>query len=46
MKNSGRIKERRRYNKSELPRLRWTPELHHHFTEAVEQLGGKYSKFI
>ncbi|KAM7492145.1 hypothetical protein LguiA_035066 [Lonicera macranthoides] len=42
MKISERIKERRRYNKSELPRLRWTPELHHHFTEAVEQLGGKY----
>ena len=35
----------RRYNKSQLPRLRWTPELHQHFVDAVQHLGGKYSKF-
>ncbi|KAF9682848.1 hypothetical protein SADUNF_Sadunf05G0150800 [Salix dunnii] len=32
----------RQYNKSEHPRLRWTPELHEHFLETVECLGGKY----
>ncbi|EEF32181.1 hypothetical protein RCOM_0324560 [Ricinus communis] len=32
----------RQYNKSQLPRLRWTPELHQDFVKAVEELGGKY----
>ncbi|KAJ6405576.1 hypothetical protein OIU84_013525 [Salix udensis] len=32
----------RRYSKSEHPRLRWTAELHEHFAEAVDRLGGKY----
>ena len=44
MKNSQRTTGVRQYNKSEFPRLRWTPELHDHFVEVVERLGGKYSK--
>ncbi|PON52080.1 Octamer-binding transcription factor [Parasponia andersonii] len=31
----------RKYNKSEFPRLRWTPELHDLFVDAVRILGGK-----
>ncbi|XP_038899444.1 myb family transcription factor MPH1-like [Benincasa hispida] len=31
----------RQYNKSELPRLRWTPELHRYFVRTVEILGGR-----
>jgi len=33
----------RQYHKSELPRLRWTPQLHQHFVQAIETLGGKHS---
>ncbi|KAH7533698.1 putative Myb family transcription factor At1g14600 [Ziziphus jujuba] len=40
MKTSQRIGVRQ-YNKSEFPRLRWTPQLHQLFVEAVEGLGGK-----
>ncbi|BAT80812.1 hypothetical protein VIGAN_03042200 [Vigna angularis var. angularis] len=40
MKN--RERSVRQYNKSELPRLRWTPQLHHHFVQAIESLGGKH----
>ncbi|XP_022982449.1 probable transcription factor KAN3 [Cucurbita maxima] len=31
----------RQYNKSELPRLRWTPALHRYFVQTVEVLGGR-----
>ncbi|KAK7385922.1 hypothetical protein VNO78_31893 [Psophocarpus tetragonolobus] len=32
----------RQYGKSELPRLRWTPQLHQHFVQAIQSLGGKH----
>lgn len=35
----------RRYVRSELPRLRWTPDLHCSFVHAVHRLGGQDSKF-
>ncbi|XP_044406194.1 uncharacterized protein LOC125513591 isoform X1 [Triticum urartu] len=31
----------RQYNRSKLPRLRWTPDLHMAFIRAVERLGGQ-----
>lgn len=31
----------RRYNRSKMPRLRWTPDLHRCFIHAVERLGGQ-----
>ncbi|OIT36398.1 PREDICTED: probable transcription factor KAN4 [Nicotiana attenuata] len=42
MKNScsQKISRVRQYKKSSVPRLRWTPELHQLFIEAVEHLGG------
>ncbi|CAI9089952.1 OLC1v1024608C1 [Oldenlandia corymbosa var. corymbosa] len=41
MENSDKASVRH-YKKSDLPRLRWTPELHDHFVQAVENLGGKH----
>ena len=36
----------RQYIRSKVPRLRWTPELHHCFVHAIERLGGHKSQFI
>ncbi|TVU27971.1 hypothetical protein EJB05_19477, partial [Eragrostis curvula] len=36
----------RRYNRSKVPRLRWTSELHHSFVRAVGCLGGPDSTFL
>jgi hypothetical protein len=33
----------RQYNRSKVPRLRWTPDLHHCFVHAIHQLGGQDS---
>ena len=35
----------RQYIRSKMPRLRWTPDLHLAFVNAVERLGGQESKF-
>lgn len=35
----------RQYVRSRTPRLRWTPELHFSFVNAVERLGGQERKF-
>jgi SHAQKYF class myb-like DNA-binding protein len=34
----------RPYVRSKMPRLRWTPDLHHCFVHAVERLGGEDRK--
>ncbi|XP_062232874.1 uncharacterized protein LOC133930230 [Phragmites australis] len=36
-----RVPTVRQYNRSKLPRLRWTPDLHTAFVHAVERLGGQ-----
>lgn len=35
----------RQYVRSKMPRLRWTPDLHHCFVLAVERLGGQDSEY-
>ncbi|RWW02122.1 hypothetical protein GW17_00034804 [Ensete ventricosum] len=39
-RNSGAV---RQYTRSKVPRLRWTPDLHHCFVNAIERLGGQES---
>lgn len=41
-----RVPSVRQYNRSKLPRLRWTPDLHMAFVHAVERLGGQESKYL
>ncbi|MCL7031574.1 hypothetical protein MKW94_018774 [Papaver nudicaule] len=36
--NNGSV---RQYIRSKVPRLRWTPDLHHCFVQAIERLGGQ-----
>ncbi|XP_022941925.1 putative Myb family transcription factor At1g14600 [Cucurbita moschata] len=36
----GRTANARQYIRSKVPRLRWTPELHHSFVLAIQTLGG------
>ncbi|KAG8092413.1 hypothetical protein GUJ93_ZPchr0012g20472 [Zizania palustris] len=38
-----RIEGVRQYNRSKVPRLRWTPDLHHCFVHAIHKLGGQHS---
>ncbi|KAK1312593.1 putative Myb family transcription factor [Acorus calamus] len=35
----------RQYIRSKTPRLRWTPDLHHRFVNAIERLGGQDREF-
>ncbi|KAF9673835.1 hypothetical protein SADUNF_Sadunf10G0065200 [Salix dunnii] len=41
MGSFGRNGAVRQYVRSKVPRLRWTPELHHCFVHAIERLGGQ-----
>ncbi|XP_060186597.1 putative Myb family transcription factor At1g14600 [Lycium barbarum] len=41
MGNCGRNGGVRQYIRSKVPRLRWTPDLHHCFVHAIENLGGQ-----
>ncbi|KAK9115705.1 hypothetical protein Sjap_014652 [Stephania japonica] len=41
MGSCGRNGAVRQYVRSKVPRLRWTPELHHCFVHAIERLGGQ-----
>ncbi|KAL8144414.1 hypothetical protein V2J09_017446 [Rumex salicifolius] len=38
-RNNGAV---RQYIRSKVPRLRWTPDLHHCFLHAIERLGGQH----
>ncbi|XP_058090480.1 myb family transcription factor MOF1-like isoform X1 [Magnolia sinica] len=41
MSSCGRNGTVRQYIRSKVPRLRWTPDLHHCFVHAIERLGGQ-----
>ncbi|KAF2305745.1 hypothetical protein GH714_007977 [Hevea brasiliensis] len=41
MGSCGRSGTVRQYIRSKVPRLKWTPELHHCFVHAIERLGGQ-----
>ncbi|XP_065856944.1 myb family transcription factor MOF1-like [Euphorbia lathyris] len=41
MGSCGRTGTVRQYIRSKVPRLRWTPDLHHCFVHAIESLGGQ-----
>ncbi|XP_058098141.1 myb family transcription factor MOF1-like isoform X2 [Magnolia sinica] len=41
MRGCGRNGTVRQYIRSKVPRLRWTPDLHHCFVHAIERLGGQ-----
>ncbi|KAI3921135.1 hypothetical protein MKX01_036114 [Papaver californicum] len=41
MGSCGRNGSVRQYVRSKVPRLRWTPDLHHCFVQAIERLGGQ-----
>ncbi|GFZ15656.1 homeodomain-like superfamily protein [Actinidia rufa] len=42
MGSCGRNGSVRQYIRSKVPRLRWTPDLHHCFVHAIESLGGQH----
>ncbi|KAJ0677969.1 putative transcription factor MYB-HB-like family [Helianthus annuus] len=40
MGSCGRTGAVRQYIRSKVPRLRWTPDLHHAFVHAIDRIGG------
>ncbi|KAK4423327.1 putative Myb family transcription factor [Sesamum alatum] len=42
MGSYGRNNGVRQYVRSKVPRLRWTPDLHHCFVHAIDRLGGQH----
>lgn len=45
-KKTERVPRIRQYMRSKMPRLRWTPDLHLAFVNAVERLGGQESECV